>query len=63
MQAGEPLAGDNPIKIATAAIGIMRIVVAKAPSTFILPNTPMAADSSEYCEGAVARRQMIRSIR
>jgi hypothetical protein len=55
MQAGEPLAGDSPIMIATATIGIMRIVVAKATSTFILPNTPMAADS-EYYEGAVARK-------
>jgi hypothetical protein len=56
MQAGEPLAGDSPTMIATATIGIMRIVVAKATSTFILPTTPMAADSSEYCEGAVARK-------
>jgi hypothetical protein len=35
MQAGEPLASDGPIMIATARIGIMRIVIAKATSTFI----------------------------
>jgi hypothetical protein len=29
MQAGEPLASDGPIMIATARIGIMRIVIAK----------------------------------
>jgi hypothetical protein len=34
MQAGEPLA-DGPIMMATARIGIMRIVTAKATSTFI----------------------------
>jgi hypothetical protein len=36
MQAGEPLASDGPIMIATARIGIMRIVIAKATSTFIV---------------------------
>jgi hypothetical protein len=36
MQAGEPLANDAPIMIATARIGIMRIVIAKASSTFIV---------------------------
>jgi hypothetical protein len=35
MQAREPLATDGPIMIATAKIGIMRIVIVKATSTFI----------------------------
>jgi hypothetical protein len=30
MQAGEPLASDGPIMIATARIGIVRFVFAKA---------------------------------
>ena len=36
MQAGEPLASDGPIMIATARIGIMRIVTAKATATCIV---------------------------
>jgi hypothetical protein len=39
MQAGEALASDGPIMVATARIGIMRIVIAKATSTFIEMNT------------------------
>jgi hypothetical protein len=39
MQPGEALASDGPIMIATARIGIMRIVIAKATSTFIEMNT------------------------
>jgi hypothetical protein len=36
MQDGEPLASDGPIMIVTARIGIMRIVIVKATSTFIV---------------------------
>jgi hypothetical protein len=39
MQAGEPLASNGPIMIAMARIEIMRIVIAKATSTFIEMNT------------------------
>jgi hypothetical protein len=39
MQPGEALASDCPIMIATARIGIIRIVIAKAASTFIEMNT------------------------
>ena len=60
MQAREPLATDGPIMIATARIGIMRIVIVKATSTFILPMPPVAAASSEYCEAAGAVAQTIR---
>ena len=57
MQAGEPLASDGPIMIATARIGIMRIVIVNATLTFILAMSPMSADSSEYCEAAGAVAQ------
>jgi hypothetical protein len=50
MQAGEALASGGPIMVATARIGIMRIVIAKATSTFIEMNT----GSSRYSPRSVS---------
>jgi hypothetical protein len=43
MQAGEPLASDGPIMIATARIGIVRFVFAKAAQSSESPLVVMAA--------------------